>query len=48
MEQGFVTSKGRFVGRQEAWKIAVDQKQIVRRVGGDDSDGGTLYSENLY
>lgn len=48
MRQGFMTSKGRFVDRKEAWKIAVDQKQIVRRVGGDDSDGGTLYSENLY
>ena len=47
-EQGFITSKHRFVTRQEAWKIAVEQKQIVRRVGGDDSDGGTLYSENLY
>ena len=47
-EQGFITSKYRFVTRQEAWKIAVEQKQIVRRVGGDDSDGGTLYSENLY
>lgn len=47
-EQGFVTSKGRFVDRKEAWKIAVEQKQIFRRVGGDDSEGGTLYSENLY
>jgi hypothetical protein len=47
-EQGFITSKYRFVTRTEAWKIAVEQKQIVRRVGGDDSDGGTLYSENLY
>ena len=47
-QQGFITSKGRFVDRKEAWKIAVEQKQIVRRVGGDDSDGGTLYSENLY
>ena len=47
-EQGFITSKYRFVDRKEAWKIAVEQKQIVRRVGGDDSDGGTLYSENLY
>ena len=47
-EQGFITSKYRFVTRKEAWKIAVEQKQIVRRVGGDDSDGGTLYSENLY
>lgn len=47
-EQGFITSKYRCVTRTEAWKIAVDQQQIVRRVGGDDSDGGTLYSENLY
>lgn len=47
-EQGFITSRYRFVDRKEAWKIAVEQKQIVRRVGGDDSDGGTLYSENLY
>ncbi len=47
-EQGFITSKYRFVTRTEAWKIAVEQQQIVRRVGGDDSDGGTLYSENLY
>ena len=47
-EQGFITSKYRFVTRNEAWKIAVEQQQIVRRVGGDDSDGGTLYSENLY
>ena len=47
-EQGFLTSKHHFVDRQEAWKIAVEQKQIVRRVGGDSFKGGTLYSENLY
>ncbi|QGZ15424.1 hypothetical protein HYQ20_gp083 [Acinetobacter phage vB_AbaM_Berthold] len=46
--QGFLTNKHRFVDRQEAWKIAVEQQQIVRRVGGDKSNGGTLYSENLY
>lgn len=46
--QGFLTSKHRFVDRQEAWKLAVERNQIVRRVGGDDSKGGTLYSENLY
>ncbi|AHE63457.1 hypothetical protein ZZ1p0090 [Acinetobacter phage ZZ1] len=46
--QGFLTNKHRFVDRQEAWKIAVEQKQIVCRVGGDTSKGGTLYSENLY
>ena len=48
VEQGFITSKGRYVSRQEAWKIALDQRQIVRRVGGNTANGGTLYSENLY
>lgn len=47
-EQGFLTSKSRFVNRQEAWKIALEQRQIVRRVGNDTANGGTLYSENLY
>lgn len=47
-EQGFLTNKFRFVNRQEAWKIAAEQQQIVCRVGGDSSKGGTLYSENLY
>lgn len=47
-EQGFVTNKGRYVDRQEAWKIAEAQNQIIRRVGGDEAKGGTLYSENLY
>lgn len=46
--QGFLTSRHRFVDRFEAWKIAVEQKQIVRRVGGDTIDGGKLFSENLY
>ena len=46
--QGFLTNKHRFVDRQEAWKIAAEQQQIVCRVGGDTSKGGTLYSENLY
>lgn len=47
-EQGFLTNRYRFVNRQEAWKIAEANGQILRRVGGDDTDGGTLYSENLY
>lgn len=46
--QGFLTSKYRFVDRHEAWKIALEQNQIVRRCGGDTRNGGTLYSENLY
>lgn len=46
--QGFLTSKYRFVDRYEAWKIALEQRQIVRRVGGDTENGGKLFSENLY
>lgn len=46
--EGFLTSKHRFVNRNEAWNIAVENNQIVRRVGNDTKDGGTLYSENLY
>lgn len=44
-EQGFVDQRGAFVTREEAWKIAKDGEQIIRRVGGD---GKKLYSENLY
>lgn len=54
-EQGFLTNEYdpsvnnyRFVTRTEAWKIAEAAGQIIRRCGGDDADGGTLYSENLY
>jgi hypothetical protein len=47
-EQGFLTNKGRFVNRLSAWRIAELEGQIVKRVGGDESGGGTLYSENLY
>lgn len=46
--QGFITNRRRFVDRQEAWKIAEAQQQIVRHVGGDTLHGGTLFSENLY
>lgn len=42
--QGFVTSKNRFVDREEAWTIAKNANQI-RRVTGSP---GTLYSEDLY
>lgn len=47
-EQGFIDQRGVFMSRQEAWKVACDARQIRRRVGGDGTDGGTLYSENLY
>ena len=48
VEQGFIDQYGNFVSRTEAWIIADAANQIIRRVGGDDADGGTLYSENLY
>lgn len=47
-EQGFVDQHGTFVTRTEAWDIANAAGQIIRRVGGDEMNGGTLYSENLY
>jgi hypothetical protein len=47
-EQGFIDQRGRFMNRQEAWKVAEAAGQIARHVGGDTSNGGTLYSENLY
>lgn len=47
-EQGFIDQRGKFLSRTEAWVVAEAAGQIVRRVGGDDANGGTLYSENLY
>ena len=47
--QGFLTSKNRFVGRKEAWKIALANDQI--KFGLEASDNGEdseLISENLY
>ena len=46
--QGFVDQYGNFYNRQKAWKIAEQNGQVLRRVGGDTAKGGTLYSENLY
>lgn len=43
--QGFIDQHGEFLTREEAWKVATEAGQIVRRVGGDD---GRLFSENLY
>jgi hypothetical protein len=48
VDQGFIDNKGNFLSRTEAWKVAEAAVQIIRRCGGDDTDGGTLYSENLY
>lgn len=42
--QGFLTSKGRFVGRKEAYKIALNAEQIDNSNGVD----GELFSEDLY
>lgn len=44
-EQGFIDQHGNFYSREEAWKIAQANGQIIRRVGGDE---GRLFSENLY
>ena len=44
-EQGFVDQRGVFMTREEAWQVAFDAGQIIRRVGGD---GKRLFSENLY
>lgn len=43
--QGFVDNKGQFLTREEAWDVATEAGQILRRCGGD---GGRLYSENIY
>lgn len=43
--QGFVDNRGEFHTREEAYVIAFDAGQIIRRCGGDD---GRLFSENLY
>ena len=46
--QGFVDNFGKFLSRTEAWEVATVADQILYRVGGDEMNGGTLYSENLY
>jgi len=43
-DQGFYTSKGRFINRQEAFKIAEKESQLIQISGAY----GTLYSEDLY
>ena len=42
--QGFLTSRGRFVKREEACKIAGKMNQINNKIGPD----GILFSEDLY
>lgn len=43
-EGGFIDQHGRYYNRQDAWKIAERNGQILKEV----SIEGTLYSENLY
>lgn len=45
-EQGFLTNKGRFIGRKEAMEIAKAQNQVIRLSGSPNSD--LLFSEDLY
>ena len=43
-QQGFLDNRQSFVTREEAWVVAMEAGQIIRRVGGDDD---CLYSENI-
>jgi hypothetical protein len=43
--QGFLTSEGKFVNREEALKIALKAKQVLDI---DDVRGNKLHSEDLY
>lgn len=45
--QGFVTDTGRYVDRQEGWKIAEAAGQLLERAP-TDGRGGTLYSEDVW
>lgn len=45
LEQGFITNKGRFVGRKEAFKIAKENNQIKFDIGYNTK---FLFSEMLY
>lgn len=48
-QQGFLTSKNRYVSRKEAWKIAKAQKQIrYGEVAAENGEDSILISENLY
>jgi len=48
-QQGFITSLDRFVDRKEAWKIAVENNQVVIGVEAtENGEDSILISENLY
>ena len=44
-DQGFITSTGRYVGREEAWGIAEKAQQLNNR---ENKTPGYLYSEDIY
>jgi len=46
--QGFMTSKNRFVGRKEAYKIAFNNNQIIGPNKGYSENSIGLTSEDLY
>ncbi len=48
-EQGFLTSKNRYVDRKEAWKIAKENNQIKWGLKSSEiGEESQLISENLY
>jgi hypothetical protein len=46
--QGFLTSRNRFVERNEAYKIAKEANQIITKKEAPHNPPGILYSEDLY
>ena len=48
-DQGFLTSKNRYVDRKEGWKIANENNQIkFGKKASDRGEESELISENLY
>ena len=47
-DQGFYTSRGRFVDRQEAFMIAYHANQIPISLYDERGNNGKLFSEDLY
>lgn len=47
-EKGFVDQEGKFYTRQEAWKLAEANGQILYRPEAYEKQVGTLFSEHLY
>lgn len=49
-DQGFIDQFGNFLTREEAWKVAKRNNQIIRYCGTErgDEEEGYLFSEHLY